>query len=162
MHSLTYLVYMVIVKWIIYYFFRWDLKYQLTNTLQLYALSKQYDIKQNCLCYFYHWKPMQRSQKVMKALHGKDMSFQTDKSLYNITSLEVDLRTKKSWKMRPAKSTEFQVCWNLHRLLTFCMVGPGFSKLSSSTLLVFLSFFLHINEWTLEVLFSTILEVLWQ
>lgn len=160
MHSLTYLVYMVIVKWIIYYFFRWDLKYQLTNTLQLYALSKQYDIKQNCLCYFYHWKPMQRSQKVMKVLHGKDMSYQTDKNLYNITSLEVDLRTKKSWKMRPAKSTEFQVCWKLHRLLTFCMVGC--SKLSSFTLLVFLSLFLHINEWMLEVLFSTILEVLWQ
>lgn len=153
---------MVIVKWIIYYFFRWDLKYQLTNTLQLYALSKQYDIKQNCLCYFYHWKPMQRSQKVMKVLHGKDMSYQTDKNLYNITSLEVDLRTKKSWKMRPAKSTEFQACCNLHRLLTFCMVGPSCSKFSSSTLLVFLSLFLHVNEWTLEVLFTTILEVLWQ
>lgn len=162
MYNLTYLVYMVIVKWIIYYFFRWDLKYQLTNTLQLYALSKQYDIKQNCLCYFYHWKPMQRSQKVMKVLHGKDMSYQTDKNLYNITSLEVDLRTKKSWKMRPAKSTEFQACWNLHRLLTFCMVGPSCSKFSSSTLLVFLSLFLHVNEWTLEVLFTTILEVLWQ
>lgn len=162
MYNLTYLVYMVIVKWIIYYFFRWDLKYQLTNTLQLYALSKQYDIKQNCLCYFYHWKPMQRSQKVMKVLHGKDMSYQTDKNLYNITSLEVDLRTKKSWKMRPAKSTEFQACCNLHRLLTFCMVGPSCSKFSSSTLLVFLSLFLHVNEWTLEVLFTTILEVLWQ
>lgn len=162
MYNLTYLVYMVIVKWIIYYFFRWDLKYQLTNTLQLYALSKQYDIKQNCLCYFYNWKPMQRSQKVMKVLHGKDMSYQTDKNLYNITSLEVDLRTKKSWKMRPAKSTEFQACCNLHRLLTFCMVGPSCSKFSSSTLLVFLSLFLHVNEWTLEVLFTTILEVLWQ
>lgn len=160
MHNLTYLVCKIYCEMNYILLLQMSSQISATNTLQLYALSKQYDIKQNCLCYFYNWKPMQRSQKVMKALHGKDMSFQTDKSLYNITSLEVDLRTKTSWKMRPAKSTEFKVCWKLHRLLTFCMVGC--SKLSSFTLLVFLSLFLHINEWMLEVLFSTILEVLWQ